>query len=182
MVRAAFPPSCLTWGQTVDPCLHWRPLDTHRQILLSLPLASKVKFPGGSLSLCRIPSGDPQIPRAGSVVSPRSFLTVWEFLWCNYFCSLWVISPAALWWGQWQFPPWGLMPHDGWPRSAASSALVPVAGHCWPMTLQEILKHSKICLLSLCGASASRCIHIYTYVYICIYIYVCVCVCVYIYI
>ena len=44
-----------------------------------IPLASKVKFPGGSQSLC-------QIPRLGkSVVGPRTFLTVWEFIWYN--CS-----------------------------------------------------------------------------------------------
>ena len=29
------------------------------------------------------------------------------------------------------------------PRSAAPRAPAPVAGHCWPITLQETLKHSK---------------------------------------
>ena len=80
-----------SWQTTVDPCLCWRLLDTHRQVWLSLlwghcsfplgpgghkiwfvlskilispvpwkfcnqiPLAFKVKFPGGSQSLCQIP-------------------------------------------------------------------------------------------------------------------------------
>ena len=39
-----------------------------------IPLASKVKFPGGSQSLCP----DPQVGK--SVVGPRTFLTVREFL------------------------------------------------------------------------------------------------------
>ena len=84
-------PVPLTLGQAiVEPCFHWRLLDTHRHVWLSLlwghcsfllgsgghkvlfvplrvcfpvlwkfcnqiSLASKVKFPGGSQSLCRIP-------------------------------------------------------------------------------------------------------------------------------
>ena len=36
MGGAVFPPSCLAWGQTVDPHLHQRLLDTHRQVLISL--------------------------------------------------------------------------------------------------------------------------------------------------
>ena len=31
----------------------------------------------------------------------------------------------------------------GTPRSAAPRALAPAAGHCWPVPLQETLKHSK---------------------------------------
>ena len=38
-----------------DSHLHWRLPDTHRQVWLSLPLTSKVKFLGGSQSLCQIP-------------------------------------------------------------------------------------------------------------------------------
>src|SRR5574337_709059 len=37
--------------------------------------------------------------------------------------------------------PKGLLPHSA--RSAAARVLVPVAGHCWPVPLQETLKHSK---------------------------------------
>ena len=36
MGRAVFPSCCLAWGQTVDPHLHNRLLDTHRQAWLSL--------------------------------------------------------------------------------------------------------------------------------------------------
>jgi len=39
----------------------------------------------------------------------------------------------ALWWGS----------HTGPPRSAETSAPVPVSGHCWPMPPQETLRHSK---------------------------------------
>ena len=39
----------------------------------------------------------------------------------------------SLWWGS----------HTGPPRSAETSAPVPVSGHCWPMPPQEILRHSK---------------------------------------
>ena len=44
------------------------------------PLASKVKLSGSSQSLCQIPVCHK------SVVSPRTFLTVWELLWYN--CSV----------------------------------------------------------------------------------------------
>ena len=68
----------LAQGQTVDPCLHRRLLDTHRQVRLSLPLASKFKLPG-----VLNPFAAPQFGK--SVVSPRTLLTMWEFLWYN--CS-----------------------------------------------------------------------------------------------
>ena len=47
-----------------------------------IPLASKVKFSGGS-----VPLPDPQVRK--SVVGPRTFLTVQEFLWynCSAFCG-----------------------------------------------------------------------------------------------
>ena len=68
----------LAQGQTVDPCLHRRLLDTHRQVRLSLPLASKFKLPG-----VLNPFAGPQFGK--SIVSPRTLLTMWEFLWYN--CS-----------------------------------------------------------------------------------------------
>ena len=39
------------------------------------------------------------------------------------------------------------------PRLAVPRAPASVAGHCWPVPLQETLKHSKADLPSLCGAS-----------------------------
>ena len=47
-----------------------------------IPLASKVKFSGGS-----VPLPNPQVRK--SVVGPRTFLTVQEFLWynCSAFCG-----------------------------------------------------------------------------------------------
>ena len=38
-------------------------------------------------------------------------------------------------------------------RSVAPRAPAPTAGHCWPILLQETLKHSKAVWLSLCGVS-----------------------------
>ena len=49
------------------------------------------------------------------------------------------------------------MPHAALPRSAAASAPVPTADHCWPMPLQETLKHSKAGLAQTCGISGSWC-------------------------
>ena len=48
-----------------------------------IPLASKVKFSGDSQSLCQISS-------LGNLVGPRTFLTVWEFIWynCSAVCGL----------------------------------------------------------------------------------------------
>ena len=53
-----------------------------------IPLASKVKFPGGF----SVPLPDPQVGK--SVVGPRSFLTVRKFLWYN--CSS-VCGSSAQW-------------------------------------------------------------------------------------
>ena len=49
-------------------------------------------------------------------------------------------------------PPRGLMPHAGWPSSAATRAPAPASGHWRPMPPQETLKHSKSDLVqTLCG-------------------------------
>ena len=55
-----------------------------------IPLASKVKFPGG----VSVPLTDPQVEK--SVVHPRNFFTVWEFIWYDLFCSLWVDCSGVL--------------------------------------------------------------------------------------
>ena len=61
----------------------------------------------------------------------------------------------ALWYGQWWPPPRGLRPHAVPPRSAGTRAPVPTARHCWPVPLQETLKHSKAGLAqSLVGITA----------------------------
>ena len=104
----------LTLNQaTADPCLHWRLLNTHGQVWVSLlwghcsfllsPGAHKVLFvPFKSLfSQCCVSSG-------GSIV------------------GLMVTSSKRAY---------------AIPRSAAPTA--PVAGHCWPVPPQEIFIHSK---------------------------------------
>ena len=106
---------------TTDPRLRWRLQDTHRQVWVSflwghcsfhlgpgahnvLSVSSKSLFllscessiikshwPAKSNSLrFSIPLPDPQV--GNSVVSPKTCLTVWEFLWCN--CSA-VCGPSA---------------------------------------------------------------------------------------
>ena len=68
---------CLAWGQIDPPTSPLRLLDIHRQVRLSLPLASS-QVPWRVLCLL-----DPQVGK--SVVGPRTFLTMREFLWYN--CS-----------------------------------------------------------------------------------------------
>jgi len=113
----------------VNPCLHWRLLDTHRQVCLSLlwgycsfllgpdahkvlfliskslfpqscnqiPLAFKVKFSGGSQSLC-------QITRLGNLLWALKLSQQ-----CRNFsgitASLWVVCSVALWWDSHAVPP-----------------------------------------------------------------------------
>ena len=83
------------------------------------PLAFKIKFPGGSQSLCLI-------PRLGNILWTPELSQQCE----NFFgiivwllSSLWVVCLVALWWGL----------HTTPSRSVASRAPVPMAGHCWPM-------------------------------------------------
>ena len=104
------------WQATVDPHLHQRPPSTHRQVWLSIlwahcsfflgPVAHKGLSvpPGVSIypvlwRLCnQIPWGlsvpllDTQVGK--SVVDPRTFFTVPEFLWYN--CSIHEVNPKTI--------------------------------------------------------------------------------------
>ena len=93
-----------------------------------------------SLGAFLVPLPDPQDGK--SVVGPRTFLTVWEFIWYN--CSAVCGSSAQRLFGgaNSTFLQEGLMSHAAWPRSVAARAPVPAAGHCWPVPPQETLKHS----------------------------------------
>ena len=52
--------------------------------------------------------------------------------------------------------------NTAWPRSSAASAPVPAAGHCWPISSQETLKHSKVGLTqSLWGLWVLVCTRFY---------------------
>ena len=103
---------------TVEPCLHWRLLDTHRQVWFSIlwghcsfllaPGVHKVLFvPSNSLFSqyvnptglqSQIPCGfsvhlqDPQVRKW--VVGPTVLLTVWGSLWYN--CS--AVCGLSAWW------------------------------------------------------------------------------------
>ena len=54
-----------------------------------------------------------------------------------------------------------------WCRSAAARDSVPAAGHCWPVPLQETLKHSKAGL-----AQSHTHTHTHTYVCMCMYFHI----------
>ena len=86
------------------------------------------------------PLPDSQVGK--SVVGPRTFLTVREFLWYNWsaICGL---SARWLYLGLMVTSSNRLMPQALWPRSPAPRAPVSVAGHRWPVPLQETLKHSS---------------------------------------
>ena len=84
MVGAVFPPCCLAWGQTVDP-----ETPGHSQASLaqsSTGLQSQIPW------VFSVPLLSLQVGK--SVVGPRTFLTVWEFLWYN--CS--AICGSSAWW------------------------------------------------------------------------------------
>ena len=70
------------------------------------PLACKIKFPGGSHSLC-------WIPRLGNLLCTLELSEQ-----CENFSI--IVCLVALWWGL----------HTTPPRSAAARAPVPMAGHC----------------------------------------------------
>ena len=87
-----------------------------------------------------VPLPDPQVGK--SVVCPRTFLTVQEFIWYN-FCAVCGSSTQQLCGrANGDLLQEGLC-HTIWHRCAAARAPVSTAGHCWPMPLQETLKHSK---------------------------------------
>ena len=93
-------------------------------------------FPGGSQSFC-------QMPRLGNLLWALEPLqqckNFFAIIVLQFVCRL--LSGSMV--GQWRPLPRGLTPHAVPPRSAAARALVPTAGYCWSMPLEETLKHSK---------------------------------------
>jgi len=133
MGRAVFPPCCLAWDQSVDPCLHWRLLDTHASLTQSF-VGILLLSPGSSYA-------------QGFVCVPQESvsLVLWKFcnqvpLACNVkfpggscllgSCMVGLMANSSR----------GLMLHAVWPRSAAVRATVPAAGHCY-LFLHK--RHSK---------------------------------------
>ena len=78
-----------------------------------IPLAFKVKFPGGSQPLC-------WIPRLGNLLWALELLQQYENSFGIAVSSLWVVCSVALWWGLQVMPP----------RSVAARAAVSTAAHC----------------------------------------------------
>ena len=144
MDGAVFPPCCLTWGQTTvelmktvvasfkrpqDALLHSvprpcsRPPPTHACPADSWTLTGK----SGSVSC--------------GVTAPFSWVLVHKALLCppRVYFPVCVSSGGSM---------VGLMVTSSKrayaiPRSAAPRAPAPVAGHCWPVPLQETLRHSS---------------------------------------
>ena len=78
-----------------------------------IPLASKVKFPGGSQPLC-------WTPRLGNLVWVLELWQQCRNFFGTSFSSLWAVCSVALWWGS----------HAAPLRSAAARSPVRAAGHC----------------------------------------------------
>ena len=111
---------------TADPRLHWRVLDTHGRVgvILVWSRCSFLLGPGVH-RLLFVPSES---------LFPQSCVKFWRF----YGGLMVTFSKKAY----------------AIPRTAASRAPAPAAGHCWPVHLQETLKQFW---LHLCGVSGSWC-------------------------
>ena len=83
-----------------------------------IPLAFKVRFPGDSQSLCRI-------PRLGSLLWALELSQRYENFFGAIVLSLWVACSAALQWGEWQPLPRELKLRTVPPKTAAARAPVP---------------------------------------------------------
>ena len=146
MGRAVSPPCCVTWGQTLvevmkimvtsfkrshegtaalsasdpaaataDPHLHWRLLDTHGQAWVSLFW--------GHFSFLLGPGVHKVLFVPSKSLFPQSCVSSGGFM-------VGLMAPSS-------------KRTYAIPRSAAPRAPAPMAGHCWPVTTQEILKHSS---------------------------------------
>ena len=80
-----------------------------------IPLSFKVKFPGGSQSLCGI-------PRLGNLLWALELVQQWEIFLVQLLSSLWVVCSVTLCWGL----------HAIAPSLAAARSPAPGACHCWP--------------------------------------------------
>ena len=152
MGRAVFPPCCLIWGQTVvevmkmtvtsfkrscartatlsaldpaaataSPRLCQRLLDTHGQVWIGLLW--------GHCSFLLDPGGHKILFVASKSLFPQSCVSSGSSM------VGWMVTSSKRAYAK--------------PRSAAPRAPAPAVGHCWPMPLQETLKHSKADLAQL---------------------------------
>ena len=144
MGGAMFPPCFLTWGQTMvevmkimatsfqrsrashsvpptlqqataDPHLHRRLLDTHRQVWVSLLWGHCYFLLGSGVHKVLFVPSKGLFPQS-CVSSGGSMVGL-------------MVTPSKRAYAI--------------PRSAAPTAPTPVTGHCWPVSPQETLKHSK---------------------------------------
>ena len=99
---------------TANPCLHRRLLDTHRQVWVSLLW--------GHCSFLLDPGVHKVLFLPSRSLFPQSCVSSGGSM------GLMVTSSKRAY---------------ATPRSAIPRAAAPAAGHCWPIPLQETLKHSK---------------------------------------
>ena len=149
MGGAVFPTCCLTWGQTMVEVMKITVTSFKRSHACTVTLSAHDPAAGHGWPM-PLPetSGHPEASLgqslAGSLLlSPES--------WCTQ-VSVWAlqesVSPGLC--KFWQVYV-GLMMISSKrayaiPKSAITRASAPIAGHCWPIPMQETLKHSKASL------------------------------------
>ena len=116
---------------TADPCFHWRLLDTHGH---SVDTQVWVSLLWGNCSFLLGPGAHKGLFVPSQSLFPQSCVSS-----SGSMVGLMATSSKRAY---------------AIPRSAASRALAPVAGHCWPIPLQETLRHSSG---SVSGVSGSWC-------------------------
>ena len=146
MAGAVFPPYCLTWGQTMVEVMRIMVTSFQRSHACTATLSA----PDPAASHCQPMS----LPKTSGHYQQVWVSHIWGH--CSFLLGpgahkvLFVPSKSL-------FPQssvssgssmMGLMVTSSKrtyviPRSAAPRAPAPMAGHCWPIPLQEILKHSS---------------------------------------
>ena len=136
MGGAVFPPCCLIWGQTMVEVMKIMPFfkRSHAHTALSAPNPA-----------ARLYRPTPRHSRASLAQSLMGSLLLSPGSWCtqDFVCALQEsVSQSCVNSG---FSVVGLMATSSKRTYAIPRAPASAAGHCWPVSLQEILK------LSLCG-------------------------------
>ena len=101
---------------TTDPCLHWRLLDTHGQVWVSLLW--------GHCSFLMVPGAHKVLFVPSKSLFPHSCVSSGGSM-----VGLMATSSKTVY---------------AVPRSTAPRDPVPAAVHCWPIPSQEMLKHSSV--------------------------------------
>ena len=144
---ALFPPCCLAWSQAVDPNL----LGDSGTLSGASLAPSPTGFQSQILWGFSVPLLDPQVGK--SVVDPRTFLTVWEFLRYDFLQFV----------GHLLLSPWLALIQEGFCDTLGDSGLLQPEPLSPPQVTPDPClrrRHShtqRQVWLSLCEASLSRC-------------------------